>query len=204
MKKRLKRNSNKGFTLIEMAVSTAIFVIILIALTLLARNIWTYNSTISKGFTNVAAGKKAIKMMEAEIRTASAANNGSYAVNQASATSFTFFSDINGDGLKERIRYFMNGSSLQKGTLIPTGSPLGYTGTETVTTLLTNVTNTATIFNYYDTNYDGTTAALTIPLDVSVVRLVKITLTLDDNPNLPPAPITFTTQISLRNVKDNL
>ena len=87
--------------------------------------------------------------------------------------------------------------------IIPSGSPLAYTATETITTLLSNVTN-ASIFSYYNSSYDGTTAALTTPIDVSAVRLVKITATIDDDPARPPAPTTFTTQISLRNVKDNL
>ena len=102
------------------------------------------------------------------------------------------------------MRYFLNGTSLQRGIVIPSGSPLGYTNSETITTLLTNITNTTTIFNYYDTSYDGTTASLTIPVDVSVIRLVKITLTVDNNTNLPPPAVTFTTQVSLRNLKDNL
>jgi len=203
MKNKLYKKNN-GFTLIEMVLSVSIFIIILLGATFLSKNIWTYNSIISTNFSNVTAGKNAIKKMEAEIRTASAANNGSYAVNQANATSFTFFSDLNGDGLKEKVRYFLNGTSLQRGIVIPSGSPLGYTNSETITTLLTNITNTTTIFNYYDTSYDGTTASLTIPVDVSVIRLVKITLTVDNNTNLPPPAVTFTTQVSLRNLKDNL
>ena len=193
----------KGFTMIELIIGVAVFLLLVLGVTLFARNTWTYNSFTRVGLNNVTIGRKAMKTMSTEIRVASAANNGSYAVNQASATSFIFFADINGDGLKERIRYFLNGTLLQRGVIIPSGSPLAYTATETITTLLSNVTN-ASIFSYYNSSYDGTTAALTTPIDVSAVRLVKITATIDDDPARPPAPTTFTTQISLRNVKDNL
>ena len=93
---------------------------------------------------------------------------------------------------------------MQKGVIIPTGSPLDYDpATEKITTLLTNVTNSS-IFGYYDKNYEGTTAALSSPVNISAVRLIKITVTVDKDPNKPPAPTTFSTQISFRNLKDNL
>ena len=76
MKNKLYKKNN-GFTLIEMVLSVSIFIIILLGATFLSKNIWTYNSIISTNFCNVTAGKNAIKKMEAEIRTASAANNGS-------------------------------------------------------------------------------------------------------------------------------
>lgn len=196
--------SSSGFTLVEILFSISVFILIMLALTLLGRNIFIYNSFISTGLSDIDAGRKAIKTMTAEIRTASAANTGAYAISQATGTTFTFYSDIYDNGLKERVRYFLNGSLLQKGVTIPTGSPLAYDlATEKVTTLLSNVTNT-TVFNYYDKNYDGTSTALAFPVDVSAVRLIKINITVDKDPNRPPAPTIFSTQISLRNLKDNL
>jgi hypothetical protein len=41
-------------------------------------------------------------------------------------------------------------------------------------------------------------------VSVPAVRLVKITVIVDANPAKMPAPRTFTTQVSLRNLKDNL
>lgn len=202
MKKEYK-NKKRGFTVIETLFAIAIFVLIVGALTLLARNIWIYNAFIGGELENVNTGKIALKTMVAEIRTASSGNNGSYAINLASSTSFTFYSDIYDDGLKEKVRYFLNGTNLQKGVIKPTGSPLGYTGTEVITTLASNVTNT-TPFSYYNKNYDGTTTALSSPIDVAAVRLIKITITMDKDVNKPPAPITLSTQVSIRNIKDNL
>jgi len=36
------------------------------------------------------------------------------------------------------------------------------------------------------------------------VRLVRITIKIDEDPNRPPAALTSTTQVSIRNLKDNL
>ncbi len=202
--KTLRKQQNKGFAFVELLFAIAIFVLILLAITLFSRNTWVYNTFIANSLADVDTGRKAIKTMTAEIRTASAASNGAYAVSQASTTSLTFYSDIYDNGLKEKVRYFLNDSNLQKGVTVPIGSPLGYdTAVETVTTLVPYVTNT-NIFEYYDKNYDGTTAALTSPIDVSAVRLVKINITVDKDINKPPAATTFSTQVSIRNLKDNL
>ena len=201
--KYIHKNRRNGFTLVETLVGIAIFIVIFLVLTLFSKNVWTYNSFIGGELEAINNGRLALKTMIAEIRTASSGNNGSYAINQASATSFTFYSDIYDNGLKEKVRYFLNGTTLQKGVIKPTGSPLAYTGSETITTLVPNVTN-STIFEYYDKNYDGNTAALSTPTDISALRLVKITITIDKNVNQPPAAVTISSQVSLRNIKDNL
>lgn len=202
MNKKIKHK--KGFTLVEILFTISIFVLIVIALTSFTRNLWVYNAQIRDGLSTNDYGRSLLKKMTAEIRTASTSNTGTYTINQATASAFTFFSDVDGDGLKERVRYFLNGTTLNRGIIKPTGSPLTYNGgSETITTLATNVTNT-TIFEYYDTNYDGLTAPLSTPINIPLVRLVKITVTIDIDPNKPPAATTFSTQVSMRNLKDNL
>ncbi|MBP9711860.1 MAG: prepilin-type N-terminal cleavage/methylation domain-containing protein [Candidatus Pacebacteria bacterium] len=197
------KNQNNGFTLIEILIAVAIFTAIAGAATLFARNIWVYGSFISTGINDTFSARSALKTMTAEIRTASSANTGAYIINEATASSFTFYSDIDDNGLKERIRYFISGTDLMKGVTRPTGNPAGYTEAEIITTLLSNVTST-NIFEYYDKNYDGTSASLASPVDVALVRLVKITFTIDKDPNRAPDPTTFSTSVSIRNLKDNL
>lgn len=198
------KNKRSGFTLVETFFGISILILLVMGISLFGRNMWVYNSFISNGFASVDAGRQTIKKMIAEIRTASSSNIGTYAISEATPTSFTFFSDINDTGLKQQVRYFLNGSTLQKGVITPTGSPLSYnSGSEIITTLLTDVTSTS-IFEYHNSNYDGTTAPLSAPVDVSAVRLVKVTIVVDKNPIHSPAPITFSTQVTLRNLKDNL
>ena len=194
---------NTGFTLVEILFAVSIFIVVSLVMGAFARNTWVYNSFISSSFNNLNAGRTTLKTMVAEIRTASSGDNGAYVVSAASNTSFTIYSDMEYAALKERVQYFVSGNSLRRGVIKPTGSPLGYTGTEVITTLIPNITN-ATVFEYYDKNYDGTTASLASPIQIPSVRLVKITVTIDENPNRAPGPITLTSQVTLRNIKDNL
>jgi len=198
------KNKNRGFTLIETLVGVSIFVMIMIVLTMFSRNTWIYNSFISSGLNNSNNIRKVLKTVSSEIRTASTAETGAYVIGQASSTNFTFYSDIDGDGLEERVRYFLSGNLMQKGLIEPTGSPLTYNiANETISTLISNV-NVISAFEYYDHNYDGTTLPLTSPIDISSIRLVKINLTIDNDPNRAPTANLFSTQISIRNLKDNL
>lgn len=200
-----KKNVRAGFTAVEILFVVSITVLVVGVMTMFARNTWIYNSFLGSSLNSLNAGRQTLKTMVAEIRTASSGNDGSYPVAIATATSLTIYSDIypNGTNVKEKVRYFLEGTNLKRGVVTPTGSPLSYTGTEVITTLIPNVTNT-TIFNYYDKNYDGTTASLSSPVNIPSVRLVKITVIVDDNPNKAPGPITLSSQVTLRNIKDNL
>jgi type II secretory pathway pseudopilin PulG len=199
-----KQKNKKGSTLLEILFGISIFILIVVALTLFSRNFWVYTSFISAGLDDADAGRQVIKTMVAEIRKASTANTGAYVINLATASAFTFYSDIDNDTLKEKVRYFLSGNLLQKGVTKPTGSPLTYDVlNEKITTLVSNVTNSS-IFDYYDTNYDGSTAPLSSPVAISSIRLIKITITKEKDPNRSPVPVTFSTQVSIRNLKDNL
>lgn len=199
-----KTHKQKGITLIETLFGVAVFALVAIAIGTFSRNLWYYNRAIGNGLDSADAGRNLLKNMTTEIRTASSANTGAYTISQASASSFTFYSDIDDDGIRERIRYFLSGTNFQRGIIEPSGNPLTYnSANEVIKTIAGDVTN-STIFEYYDKNYDGSTAALTSPITIPSVRLVKMTITVDKDVNNPPAPMTFSTQVSMRNLKDNL
>ena len=199
-----KTHKQKGITLIETLFGVAVFALVAIAIGTFSRNLWYYNRAIGNGLDSADAGRNLLKNMTTEIRTASSANTGAYTISQASASSFTFYSDIDDDGIRERIRYFLSGTNLERGIIEPSGNPLTYnSANEVIKTVAGNVTN-STIFEYYDKNYDGSTAALASPITIPSVRLVKMTITVDKDANNPPAPMTFSTQVSMRNLKDNL
>ena len=148
-----------------------------------------------------------LRTMAREIRTASSSNLGTYTIATASPQTFIFYSDIDDDGLKERIRYFLDDTDLKKGVIKPSGNPLVYDPASEiiVSVLVQNVKNDSqNIFDYYDTNYDGTTDPLSEPINLISVRLVKITIIIDADENRAPVAKTFTSQVSLRNLKDNL
>jgi len=199
-------NQEKGLTLVELIVTMAICTLIIMAVGLFARDTFYYNDIFSGGLTSYDQARKILQPIASEIRSASPSSLGSYPIEETGNTEFIFFADNNNDGLKERIRYFLSGTSLKKGVIIPSGSPLQYaSGNETITDIIDGVRNGSTpIFAYYDTNYNGSTAPLSQPVTIMNVRLIKITLVIDADPNRPPSAVTVTTQVSMRNLKDNL
>ena len=200
------RKLESGFSLIE--VSVGIFILSLIGLAVYSfqKDIFSLNRIISGSLTAQSEVRRALKSMSAEIRTASPSSLGAYALAQTSDLSFTFYSNIDSDSFKERVRYFLDGTTLKRGVLKPSGAPLTYNpANETISEVVHDVASGATpIFSYYDENYDGTTQPLAEPIDISAVRLVKIIIMVDKDSQAPPGPMTLTTQISMRNLKDNL
>ncbi|OHA14362.1 MAG: hypothetical protein A3G49_01915 [Candidatus Sungbacteria bacterium RIFCSPLOWO2_12_FULL_41_11] len=203
------KNSRKlksGFSVIEVLASIFILTLIGLAVYSFQKDVFLLNGIIFGSLTAQDEARRALKSMSAEIRAASPSSIGAYALSQTTASSFTFYSNIDSDFFKERVRYFLDGATLKKGVIKPSGSPLTYNpANEILSELIHNIAGAATsTFSYYDENYDGTTQALAEPIDIAIVRLIKITIVIDKNPQALPGPVTFTTQISIRNLKDNL
>jgi competence protein ComGC len=202
----MKIKSKNGFTIVE--VLTSVFVLSLIVLLVgsFQKNVFSLNSIIQSGLTIQQEGRKALKTIIPEIRSISSSSAGAYPLAEVQQNSITFYSDIDGDGLKERLRYFLDGDILKRGVLKPTGSPAQYIlENEVVTEFVHNIANgTTSIFSYYDTNYDGMTDPLSDPVNILDVRLVEVTLIMDGNGSKSPAPVTLKSKASMRNLKDNL
>lgn len=201
-----KKINSYGLSIIEVLVGIFIFVFISLAVWSFQDNVFLLNSFIASDLIIQQETRQTFKIMSSAIRSLSPSSAGAYPISQVSTSSFTFFSDINNDGLKEQIRYFLDGTTLKKGVTEPSGSPSVYNPIdEVLSNSIKNIANgNSPIFEFYDSSYNGQGGALTYPIDLLEIRLVKTTITVDQNPNQPPAPITITTQVSMRNLKDNL
>jgi len=198
--------NNLGFSMIEVVVVIFILGLIGASVWTLQSDIFSLNNIISGNITSQEEARNSFKAMTSEIRSISPSSIGSYPIYEANPNSFIFYSDIDDDGLKERIRYSLDGNILKKGALKPSGNPLVYNlANEVISEIIHNISNDSTpIFSYYDTDYDGTTGPLDQPVNIIAIRLVKITVIVNSNSSNPPVLITFTTQVSMRNLKDNL
>jgi len=200
-------NYKKGFSLAEIIVVIGILGIIMIAISNFQKDVFVYNKYAQESLSAAQDARNVLKVMVKEIRTASPGSDGSYAITTAATNTIAFFADTDADGLKEKIRYYIATTTLMKGNIKPTGNPLTYnSANEIFTTLAYNVKNATTtpLFEYYDNAYAGTSSPLTQPLVISNVRLVKINLMIDSDPNRSPVVRTYTSQVSIRNLKDNL
>lgn len=197
---------NKGITLIETAIALAIASLIVVVVGAFARDVFYFNDILQIGLNNVTEARKVLRPFANEVRSAQPSNIGAFALAQTATSSFAFYSDIDNDGVRERVRYFLEGDEFRKGIIEPTGSPLVYNPAhESVVKVIRDVVATDAIFNYYDSAYAGgtTTPALAHPVAPANVRLVRVDLTVDANPNRAPSLMTVTTQVTVRNLKDN-
>ncbi len=197
---------SQGITLTEMLIAVAVFAVISIAVGNFGVGIFNFNLAAQTNLGAQSDGRRILKTITTELRSASNSSLGGYPIESVSTSSLVFYSDINNDGLKERIRYFLQGVELRKGVINPTGNPLVYNSNNEVISILVHdvVNGSNPIFEYYDENYDGTTNSLPYPVQVNDIRLIKITLSLDKDQNKAPGPISVTSQVTLRNLKDNL
>ncbi len=198
---------HKGFTLVEILIAVAILTLISYSVSTFQRDLFSLNHFFQSSLNTQLDARHILKVMVAELREASPSSLGSYPVELASSTALTFYSDINNDGLKERVRYYVQGNRVMKGVVSPSGNPLIYNGaSETVTTLITGYVASSTLpmFQYFPSTYAGTSTALSYPIDTSRIRLIKISVIIDRDANKSPIPIVVTSQVTIRNLKDNL
>src|SRR3989344_7670018 len=202
--KKSKKKSS-GMSLTEIVIATAIFAMISVGIWGFGRDIFFFNSNLNASLSTQFDARQVLRKLVTELRSASPSSLGAYPIATAGTSTITFYSDIDDDGLKEQVRYFRQGNELRRGTIKPSGNPLVYSGSESVSIVVKDVINdnATPLFNYYDNSYAGTSSPLTIPVNVLAIRLVKINLIIDKDTTRPPAAITVMTQVTLRNLKDN-
>ena len=199
----------KGFTLIEITVGMGITAIIFFMIGVLGNQFSAIATFVNQKLQNEQSAESAIQTMVREIRSAGQSSVGGFAIESAAPSSFVFFSDIDSDGLMERVRYFLATSTaatstIQKGVTKPAGNPLTYTtSTEIVRPVLADSVSTSTIFTYFDANYTGTENPLSSPIDLSKIRIVKIEVLVDVDPAKNPGADYFTNSVAIRSLRSN-
>jgi prepilin-type N-terminal cleavage/methylation domain-containing protein len=168
----------KGFSLIELLVSTAITAIIGSAVLLLLITQTQLTATQNRNMLNADQVRSVMNFMSDEIEMM---GNGTPApwIETAIQQEIQFRSDIDGDGRPDRIRYFLNGSQLQR--TLSTSNDNGVTWTVVGTdTLIPNIDTVTTKngkkmglwFTYYAK--DGA-----VPANTAQITAVEINLGLN-------------------------
>lgn len=201
-----KQKLNKGYSMAEIVVVLAILGVFIGVVGKFQKDYVGFSRVFNNELNLADDARKILRPMANEVRSMSPAANGAYAIESAATSSFVFFSDISGDAKTERVRYFLSGTTLKKGVKTASGNPSVY-GTESITDVVSGIRNgSSAIFEYYDTNYTGssTSTPLTYPMSTDSIRLVKITFIIDAIATDAISSTTVSTQVSLRNLKDNL
>lgn len=190
----------KGFTLIETVI--AIIVSSLVFLAVFGFIYYFYRAS-GYNLNQIAAvnsARKGVEVMVREVREATYSDEGAYPIKEAQDQSFTFYSDIDKDQNVERVRYFLDNDNLKKGTLKVAGDPSQYLEeNEEIKILSRDVRNgTEAIFTYYDQD-NNQVVDLQRYTDI---RLIRVKLIVNVEPNRPPDEFTLYSSAQLRNLKE--
>jgi prepilin-type N-terminal cleavage/methylation domain-containing protein len=186
-----------GFSLVEMLVALAIFSAISIILaSFLSQSLKSYRIRREESAEQEKAShimREFEKMTRAGTKVVTASQN---------ELKFYRFLDLSSPS-PTQIRYFIDGNQFKIGQTEPVGVEPDITypqSAETIHLIVEDVENPNMIFEYFD----GERNTLTTPIDTTKIRLIKLTISLDQDASKPPAAVTETTEVSLRNLKDNL
>lgn len=205
---RINRNNKRGFSLIEVIIVVGLLAIFAGLVGEFQAKIFKFNGAFQSGNFIGTDSQNIIKSVAGEIRSMSPSSAGAYPIEVASTSTFSFYNDVDNDGLKEHIRYFVASSTLMRGIIKPSGTPAVYDlVSEQFITLMSNVQNKPSepIFNYYDSGYsESNPNPLTYPINILNIRLVEVSVILGGEADKLLAPVSVSTKVSIRNLKDNL
>lgn len=192
---------SKCFTLIEVMMAIFIFLLGMGAIGSVRTNLYNTYSYLFQQSVAIGEARRGIEIMVKEIRSAKNGQDGAYVIETANDYIFIFYSDINGDGSTERVRYFLDGTNLKKGVIKPTAYPYQYLLQNERTSIITShVRNQPPIFHYYD----GQGTELPAPARLKDTKMMMVYIVVNVDPLRPPNDFKLESYVQLRNLKANL
>ena len=205
-KKIIKYKSSAGFTLIELLVAMGIFVLIAMAASWIMIRGFRYNGIIWEQLQSQNDGRRVVQNVVDDLRKAEESSVGGYPIATAGDYNLIFYANIDGDSMRERLHYWLDGTTVKQGILKPSGSPLSYSGVEDVVEIahyVVNIEESSPLFVYYDESFTGTENALAQPVDIPDIRVIKVQLELEKDPTETPVPLHIESMVQVRNLKEN-
>jgi hypothetical protein len=197
------QEKQRGITLLETLVVVSIVVLIMIAFSYFQSDVFKLNKVITAGLNIEQNSNKILKPFIVEVRSARVSQSGSFPISVASTSTFEFYSDIDDDGIVERIRYFLEDNKLQKGITTPSGNSTNYNPNDEEIKIVAEgiINNNIPLFEYFGVN--STSTSLEYPISPSEITMVKVTLMIDENTEAPPGPSIVNAHAMLRNLRNN-
>ena len=198
----------RGFTLVETLVAITLLLIGTAATVLL------FSKTMQSKAYSLEMGRSAFVVSRSigdltqYLRRVRQSDAGTYPIVSADDNNLIIYSDYNKDGKTERLHVYLSNSKVYMGVRSPSATfPVTYSaGDETTIELADHIVNTASdsMFSYYNKDYPADTVnnPVTTPADVSEIRLIKIFLKINIDPNRAPDNIQQETFVELRNLND--
>ena len=197
-----------GFTLVETLVAITILLIGTAATTLLFSKMMKNKAYALEMGRSSFVVSRSVGDLTQYLRRARQSDAGAYPIVSASDNDLVFYSDYDKDGKTERLHVYLSNGKVYMGVRSPSATyPVTYTaGDESTTQLADHIVNTSSdhMFSYYNKDYpaDIVNNPVATPADVSVIRLVKISLKINIDLNRAPDNIQQETFVELRNLND--
>lgn len=206
----MKYHYSRGFTILEFVISTFIFAVIAGGASLFAVYFLRSYSFSFDEHQLVTQAQAGVATMVREIREIRNGDNGAWPIVDAQNNQFIFFSDVTNDGRTDRVRYFLNGPTLQKGIIEPTLVPVNYpSGNEVIRTIASNVDSSAgPLFTYYNGGWPSDTtnnplAILQRQLNTRYI-IINLQISLASVSATKTQPFELSSGVQIRSMKDNL
>lgn len=187
-------------TLIETVVWVAVTTSAMLAIVTSVQYFYRTNNYAVEQSAAVSSAQRGVEEMVKTIREAAYSSNGAYPIVSMATSTFSFYADVDNDPYIERLRFYIEGGSLKRGIIDPSGDPPVYTNPETQSSLsdyVRNVEQSVATFRYYDLNGN----LMTDLTDIAEVRFVEVTVVVNINPFRLPNQFTLRSTAALRNLR---
>jgi prepilin-type N-terminal cleavage/methylation domain-containing protein len=143
--------SDVGFSLVELLIAATIFPLVLSAAYMVFITLSGNYSTIAAQSEATSEAQRAMDTLVRELRQAQEVTDGSGALATATASSCSFYSDVDRDGVPERITYYVDGTDLYRAEGRATNPVYPYGFVDGPAERVVNLTtSTSIVFTYYD------------------------------------------------------
>ena len=198
---------NKGFTLLEILIGSAIAITLVAGVMFLQFTLGGTQLEAFRNYVNTSEADAITSKFIKEIRPSKQSDNGAYLLETLSDFEIVFYSDIDYDGPVERVRYTLIDTVLEKGITEPSGDPIEYLpANETVVTISENVRNgTEPLFYYYNSGWPDDQINNPLPDEarLSDTKSVRIKLMVNSNPAISENNYVTESTTSIRMLKTN-
>ena len=191
-----------GFSLVEILIVTVIFTGIMIVVASFGLDIFDFGMFLEENLNTERELQLTLREIFLELRSMKPAVSGAYPISSADGDTITFFSDIDNDGNAEKIRYFVENETFKKSVIAPSGDPLDYDpDDEKIKDMVHYIYSPdGDIFSYFDFAYTGDQQALAVPVNVALIRMIRVSITSDKTPDNEIARINHFISVNLRNI----
>jgi len=172
-----KKYFKKGFSLIEIMITTAILTGVLSLMGLFQSDIFSTNNLINDGLSEQYETKQLLKSFNLELRNATTSPGGDYPLAQAGTSTLIFYTNVDNEEDIEKVSYLLDGTDFKKFVINPTEGNIYDENNKVLIKEVKNI-EPGIIFKYYDSVSDGSFAAtpLNEPINIPDIRLIKIKL----------------------------